>query len=261
MIYLYGEFEMTGKAISEATGKNVDVPWLEQEIVLVRHKRTEIDGDSGKAWAKKQDGYDAHRDGPATGKPSYRHYVPYQRIFNALQLVFLGKKRKDILLWMLSGTPYSRSPCLINTLQIDAPDWLPKLGDPSKSRMAFDCAIDWATTRVCFWHANYYYGFGTGDRQGRALDVPTTPKIGPTQKERVEAAARTLKANIPTLDLAPEVDVAYLYEKEYNSGNAPKRAVEISNDSETVVVQAAKKQRTLAIDDLLAETDDDVVIL
>ena len=254
MIYLYSLSEVTGEATTQ--------PWLEQEIVLVRHKRTETDGDSGKTWAKNKDGYQKGRDGDVPGKkPSYRHYVPYQRIFNALQLAFLGKKRKDILEWMLSPTPYSTSPCLINTLQVDAPDWLPKLGDPSKSRMAYDCAIDWATTRVCFWQENYYYGFGAGDLQGRALDVPTTPKIGPTQKARVEAAAQKLKANIPTLDLSSQVEVARLYDKEYNSGKAPKRALEISDMSENVAIQMGKKQKTVMIDDILAETDDDVELL
>ena len=146
MIILYSQSQVDGK--TDATN------WLDQQIAVVKHRRTHTTDFASpsktllekevKAWAAKA-GFDmetltkAEREKIGWG---FKHYVPYQRIFNALQDLMLGHTRREIAAAL--------TKCVVG-MNLMVPDYLTKLGDMTKSELAFDEWLDWTIASVCYW--------------------------------------------------------------------------------------------------------------
>jgi len=199
-------------AVKKLVGNATSLHWLDDVVVVVRHRRSQTDDmSSNKTWFVKEDGYQKPAKDKALAGVSSRHHVPYQRIFNAWQAYCLGKTRREILVKVLAS---------VKALGIhdETPDFINKIGDPWKKRTGYDVVVDWAVTSICFWKENMFYGTGTGDKSGKLVDVPTTPGLADKQKARVQQAAKKLAEVVPGLDITPdkEVPVAYLFDKEYS---------------------------------------------
>jgi hypothetical protein len=250
-----------GNALATApqvSGNPASSSWLDHTIVIIRHKRSEIDASSIKTAVKKlKDAYEKQKGD--TVKPSIRHYVPYQRIFNCLELAFLNKTRREIIEVVLGKSPFKSSPSILGTLNLQAiPNWLVPFAEKvAISRLAFDVVIDWAVGAICFWQDNLYYGMGVGDKSGKNIDTPTTPGKADQQRARVEKAAEVLKSCIPNLDIVnDDVKVALLFEKTYRAGNTSKRALEIADYAENAADEDKQKKLKIAPADDVEEVVD-----
>jgi len=202
---------------SQLDGTKDDRNWLDREVVLMKHRRTNtIDFVSASktflrnevdTWAAGKVDMKLTAEEAKLGW-SFRHYVGYQRIFNALQAMMLQQTRKSIAA--------AFTACIVG-MKLPVPDYLTKLGDFTKSEVNFDEWVDWTVASICYWPGIMFLGTGKGDNQGRNLDEPNFRTLGDVQLKRVQAGAALLKKLIPTLSLDNNVEVKDLYEKVYTS--------------------------------------------
>lgn len=164
--------------------------FLNEEIVEFRMVRSPPYGfDSVKKWVKDTDG--------ESGSQIYRHYVPFQRIWQAISSFMLKQTRGQVLEWLQRVLP---------ELKLKEDEFLKKYANPMENRMAFDIWLDWAVGSICDWKDNIYYGEGAGDHAGNELDTPTGPNKADIAT-RVEAASKTLADMIPHLSIEQKVNL------------------------------------------------------
>jgi hypothetical protein len=165
--------------------------FLDEQIVEFRMVRSpQYDFASVKKWVKETDGED--------GSQIYRHYVPFQRIWQAISSLMLMKTRREVLGWLIKR--------VLPVLKLEEDEFLKRYADPMENRMAFDIWLDWAVGSICDWKENIYYGDGEGDHAGSELDKPTGPKKAAIAT-RVEAAAETLAKVISGLSIEQRVNL------------------------------------------------------
>ena len=181
---------------------SAEVHWSKDRVVCIWHTRSDIfdptsvenavfraDGEPGKSTAS-----------GAANKFLFRHYVPYNRIFSAIeeQIIVEGMNRLQLWDWLHN---------LMAQLKIDPDEYLKLGGEPVDSRRNYDVWVDWAISSICQWHFNIFYGPGTGDGGGSKIDQPTGQINGAKQKARVEKAAAHLQANLKLLSLEKTVSI------------------------------------------------------
>lgn len=139
-------------------------------------------------------------DGVAGPGSSNRHYVPYQKIRNALNEALQGKTRKeacDIILDIILHI-YDQPNAIFSIDELKPPPYGKTVGESldatRKLRQRGDMAlwVTWALEAICDYPDNIFFGPGTGDKQGTKIDLPTDPTKGPAQLARVQGGAKLL---------------------------------------------------------------------
>ena len=130
---------------------------------------------------------------------SHRHYVPYQRIRNAL---------KDFIDDCSVREAYRRLELAIKALYVDCSTFSitalkpPKTGssggywagiDEEYTRGYVRDWFTWAFEIICDYPDNIYYGHGTGDWTGWDVDVPSGHAQSAAQQARVERGSARLR--------------------------------------------------------------------
>lgn len=153
-------------------------PFLQRLIVHMTYVRTDcFDKTMMQNWVKTKDGVPT-KDGKNW---VYNHYVPHSRIYKAIEDVIMTNSmtRETAIQWLVD---------IALKLKIK-PDATLVATKWKANRVAYDLWADWAISAICDWKENIFYGPGTGDVRGSALDNPTNGK----QLKRVTRAAAKLQ--------------------------------------------------------------------
>lgn len=181
MLVVYGRQDYNGKN---------DINWLEDEIVFIFHTRTEAFDDSSMQASVRKDG-EMGASGTGTNKFVYRHHIPYQRIYLAIEDTIVSEKfsRLRLLEW-LTGRH--------EALGIE-PDKSLVIDDARKKRLIYDIWVDWAVSAICQFKDNIFYGPGTGDGAGTKIDFPNGENKD-AQLVRLTQGKEELKTALPNLN-------------------------------------------------------------
>jgi hypothetical protein len=125
--------------------------FLGERIMLFRYQRPGISNDTRTA-------VDAFGDGAGTG--TYKHHIPWGRIFQTMLTDMETRIRGDIIGYL---------DTVMNRLGIADSSNL----DPQRTRLEFDAWVTWVTEEVGDWPGNLFrWPHSTGDANGTAVDHP-----------------------------------------------------------------------------------------
>lgn len=173
-------------SLTDLGAANANPDWKKDKINLFKADRdASFDKTKIQKWVK-------DKDGDTTGNFVYRHFVPYNWIFDAITETLENKTRGEIIQFLQDWT---------NALEIKPADTDTQLpNDPWKSRVDYDTWVEWSIESICDWRLNIYYGPGIGDAGGTRLDYPTSATKKKDQTDRVQHAANKLVENITALE-------------------------------------------------------------
>lgn len=174
--------------------------WMDDQIAMVWHTRSDIfDAKAVEKYCLETDGEPGKPVGGGSAqKFLFRHCIPYQRIFKAIEDYILAQSmtRAQAYKWLYETT---------YKLGLQPDEFLAACGNPAATRRGYDIWIDWAVSSICQWQKNIFYGPGTGDGGGTKIDIPQGPVNGAAQKIRVIEAGKQLQQVLPTLSLDDEI--------------------------------------------------------
>ena len=155
-----------------------DAPaWLDQQVMVFRHQRAPISGTAKAA---------VNAFGDGDGVSTYKHYVPYDRIF---------KKLSDDMEGMSRGEVIGHLDTVNGALGIADTSGL----DPQSNRAAFDAWVTWAVESICDWPDNLFRWPSAGDGGGTKVDKPTgAPPAALTTRLTAAAAALAAATGVST---------------------------------------------------------------
>ena len=172
-----------------------DTRWLEEPIVRITHVRSQaFDDPSMREYVSQTDGETDGASGTGNAKYMFRHYIPYSRIYAAINdhIVLNGLTRRDLYEWLMNAC---------TELGIVPDQFLENIqDDPLEKRVAYDTWVDWGVNAICQYNDNIFYGPGTGDGGGKKVDEPTGSKAG-VQTTRLAKGAMKLKKVLTNLEI------------------------------------------------------------
>ena len=100
--------------------------------------------------------------GDNAGHGTYKHYIPYDRMFQKL-IADMGFQTRGQIIGYLDT--------VANALGINPDN---SRIDPQHNRVGFDAWVTWVVEAICDWPQNIYrWPTSTGDAAGTAVDTPT----------------------------------------------------------------------------------------
>lgn len=130
---------------------------------------------------------------------SYRHLVPYKHILDAFMNKIQGALPDPCLSFYTCASLLMKPEENISALGIARNPRHPR--DVSQfSRVDFESDVESAIEAICDHRDKIYYGKGTGDKNGTAVDMPdgVNAKV---EYAQVRARVRTLKRYLPHLNI------------------------------------------------------------
>lgn len=143
--------------------------WWGETVIKLVYQRGDIATDVKKA-------VDAFGDG--SGKGSYKHFVPWERIFRAVEDACGGKTRNEC------HTLLTNVMAFLGVKDASGVD-------PTQSKIDYNTWFSWAFDAICDWPANLFRGESHGDHKGTALDMPID--YSDALKQRLDAARHKLR--------------------------------------------------------------------
>ncbi|MBO3749207.1 DUF4157 domain-containing protein [Streptosporangiaceae bacterium NEAU-GS5] len=143
--------------------------FLQHKVIFLRYQRPSIESAVKTAVDK---------FGDNEGVGTYKHCVPWDRIFKGLESTLVGMSRASCVVYLGQALAW---------LQIKDTSGLPAI----QNRVQFDAWLSWAVEAICDWPKNIFRGPSAGDQGGTVIDRPTD--VSGALITRLAEARKTLK--------------------------------------------------------------------